>query len=66
MRITLLLISLFLSCSPHRRGCAADDQNHTPHEHSCVNPRHTTTNVTYTIEHTYTHNHQHTHAHARN
>ena len=40
---------------PRRRGGVADDQNHTPHERSRVNPRHTTRNVTYTIEHTYTH-----------
>ena len=54
------------SCSPRRRGCVADAQNCTPHEHSQVNPQPPTHNVTYTIEHTYTHNHQHTHARARN
>lgn len=52
--------------SPHQRGSVADDQNHTPHEHSRVNPQPTAHNVTYAIEHTYTQPPTHTRTHATN
>jgi len=56
-------------CSPHRRGRAADDPNHTPHQRAHVNPQthkhqrdlHHRTHVhTQPPTHTPTHTHAHT------